>query len=62
MILLNTTELCPPFNRPSNGRVYIIDDRQTALFVCDSGYSVKGSAHVTCVNGTWDSPAPVCTS
>ena len=57
--ILLPTELCPNINAPSNGRVYIIDNRQTALFVCNSGYTIIGNAQVNCVDGTWDS-SPIC--
>ena len=60
ILILVTTELCPNINAPSNGRVYIIDDRQTALFVCNSGYTIIGNAQVNCVDGTWDSSPPIC--
>ena len=59
-IILVTTELCPPIKAPENGRVYIIDDRQTALFVCNSGYTIMGNPHMGCVDGTWDSSPPTC--
>ena len=59
-IILVTTELCPKVTAPSNGQVYIIDDRQTALFVCSSGYAIEGNARVSCVDGTWDSSPPTC--
>ena len=57
---LVTTERCPPINAPSNGGFYIIDDRQTTLFICNSGYTIVGSANVSCVDGTWDSSPPIC--
>ena len=61
-LILTTTELCPPINAPNNGIVYIIpiNDRQTALFICNSGYTIIGNAHVSCVDGTWDSAPPIC--
>ena len=59
-VFLVTTERCPPINAPNNGGFYIIDDRQTALFICNSGYSIVGSAHISCVDGTWDSSLPTC--
>lgn len=59
-LILVTIEICPPLTNPTNGRVYIIDDRQTALFVCNSGYTVIGNARASCVDGTWNSSSPVC--
>ena len=59
-MLFVAIELYPSLSDPRNGRVYIIDDRQTALFVCNSGYTNIGNTHASCVDGTWNSSSPVC--
>ena len=58
--LIATTELCSPLSALKNGKVHIIDNKQTALFVCNSGYTIIGNPHVSCVDGAWSSSFPVC--
>ncbi|XP_041962329.1 CUB and sushi domain-containing protein 3 isoform X2 [Alosa sapidissima] len=56
---------CPEPSAPSNGvRLgdrYIVGD--VVSFQCEQGYSLKGSAHITCMPGPvrrWNYPVPLC--
>jgi len=51
---------CPPINHPDNGRVYIIANGQTALFICDKDYSTVGSPISYCDGRKWSFPTPEC--
>jgi len=51
---------CPPLKHPDNGHTYIVSNGQTALFVCDEGYSAMGSAISYCASGKWSFPPPEC--
>ena len=57
---------CGPLGDPSNGEVdtsagtYFED---VAVYSCDSGYKLNGSAKRTCqANGQWDGSEPTCES
>ena len=48
---------------PTNSQLVLntTDSVTKALFVCDSGYYLKGSSEITCMpDGTWDSELPTC--
>ena len=32
----------------------------TVTYVCDDQYFLDGSSNITCLNGRWDTPPPVC--
>ncbi|XP_058232392.1 CUB and sushi domain-containing protein 3 isoform X1 [Hemibagrus wyckioides] len=56
---------CPEPQTPNNGvkigERYIVGD--VVSFQCDQGYTLKGSAYITCMPGPvrrWNYPAPLC--
>ena len=51
---------CPTLSDLTNGRVLYIDNGNTAVFICNSGYSVTGNVIATCVSGTWSAQPPMC--
>ena len=59
---------CPRPVAPTNGRIVTSTTSQiyqvgsTARFTCNLGYTLSGSASITCqTGGTWSSPYPTCT-
>lgn len=55
---------CPSLVPPTNGSVTAPSTTygSTAMYSCDSGYSLSGSATTTCqADQTWSNPAPTCT-
>ena len=53
--------VCPSLDDPANGDVFYKDDRQSAIVRCQDGLN-STIAILNCVNGTWDSSPPTCTS
>lgn len=56
----STASKCSNLKDPSNGKVYIIDNGGTALFICNSGFVTAGSPTSYCIDGNWSSPPPSC--
>uniref|UniRef100_A0A8C3MVU1 Uncharacterized protein n=1 Tax=Geospiza parvula TaxID=87175 RepID=A0A8C3MVU1_GEOPR len=51
--------LCPP--RQVGGHGLLSAPGQTVTFQCHDGYSLQGSASLSCQeDGSWQAPAPVC--
>ena len=55
-----TATNCPSLDHPTNGQVYVIQNGQLALFICNEGYSIVGKSISYCVGGKWSFPPPVC--
>ena len=54
---------CGTLSRPPNGRVDVTTTTfgSTALYGCDQGYALSGSAMRNCqANGTWSGTEPTC--
>ena len=46
---------------PDHGTITVNSD-QEILFGCDFGYTLRGAGTVTCEEGGWSGPGPVCKS
>ena len=53
---------CPNPDNITDGSYRGIDytDGGTVTYVCDNQYFLDGSSNITCVDGRWNSPPPVC--
>ena len=54
---------CENLTSPENGQVDVlsIEVNGSAVFTCDSGYSLNGSSSVECQeNGEWSEQPPIC--
>ena len=55
--------VCPVLPIPPNAMLNFDSDfepGQQATFSCDPDYTLEGEAVLTCENGTWDHPTPLC--
>ena len=53
---------CRPLNDPQNGRVFVFPDCNSAVYTCNPGYTISGTALVECISGRWSSPPVTCTT
>ena len=53
---------CPILGDPDNGMVLLINDKMTAVFTCNSGFTTIGEAVLNCNNGKWNYDPPKCVS
>ena len=54
------TEVCSSLSDPDNGQVFEISDGNTAVYLCNKGFTRIGESVLHCVNGKWSSPPPRC--
>jgi len=47
---------------PENGRVVYLSDGKTAVFTCETGYTIIGEPFLHCKSGKWSSHVPKCIS
>lgn len=60
-ILYTFSEMaCSTLKAPKNGQVYIFDNGNTAIFVCNKNFDTVGSIQAYCVDEEWSSPPPTC--
>ena len=52
--------MCPPLNDPKNGEVFIKQEGEKAVIICNDGFNLIGNETIDCVNGIWNSPLPTC--
>ncbi|XP_065905663.1 uncharacterized protein [Dysidea avara] len=53
---------CRPLNDPHNGKVFAFPDCNSAVYTCNPGYTISGTALVECISGRWSSPPVTCTT
>ena len=49
---------CPRVKAPKNGRVYIVDNGNTAIFICNQKFRLVGNIQAFCVDGKWSPVTP----
>ena len=54
---------CPALKDPINGKMFISDKGNNAIFTCNDGYTVRGTSLLKCNFDTseWNDDPPVCT-
>jgi len=45
---------------PENGAVYVFPDGMSAVFTCNTNYTMVGNPFVHCIAGKWTHPSPTC--
>ena len=58
MILLFLIEVCSILQDSANGQVIVHED--TAFLSVFTGTVVVGNPILTCINGKWNNPPPIC--
>lgn len=51
-------ELCPELSDPENGKVFVFD--KSAVYTCNTGYTLVGSPLLQCVSEQWIGQPPTC--
>lgn len=51
---------CSTLDDPSNGKVYTVDNKMRAIYVCDPGYKLTGTFIAECIDGQWSIDPPQC--
>lgn len=51
---------CPSLDNPENGEVHVTENGVTALYICDSGFTLIGKPKADCIAGNWSSEPPLC--
>ena len=62
---LSNLGVCPRLTDPDNGFLVImtgVSEGHVAGFLCKFGYKLVGATVLTCRNGQWSDPPPVCES
>ncbi|XP_065904619.1 basement membrane-specific heparan sulfate proteoglycan core protein-like isoform X2 [Dysidea avara] len=53
-------QTCSQPSDPQNGRVFVINGGNSAIYTCNDGYITNGARFVQCISGKWSSPPPTC--
>ncbi|XP_065887834.1 roundabout homolog 2-like isoform X2 [Dysidea avara] len=62
-ILVKIVPCCSILKDPKNGKVFISDKGDNAIFTCSDGYTVRGTSFLECNfdTGEWNTDPPTCT-
>jgi len=52
--------MCPPLDDPKNGEVFIKQEENKVVIICEDGFKLIGNDTIYCVDGMWNSPLPTC--